>query len=324
MSEDRGFEWDRDEGSEDMGPLPRTAGPQMSDSKAMLEAKKQLAAEGYIVEGINDQEPEQEAEEAPEQDDGEDETMAIVEAAIGRSSEQSSVLEQAKVRLEKARLYEMIMSADIFEGIDADAKAISDVKREFSDFATERLEILLGMRQDRKQEAVVEQIHYPAHDLNEVEVLAIKDLAAKLTKGESLAAGAPVATVVKAPAAAPKQQGLRSLRQASPRPAAPAARPQARPAPVKERQVRPAKKPNGEMKQIHEMSPEELRARSAQVKSAKRGMPAQQPLPMPDGDGMTWGGGAQAGGAGGDTAKLGSLLARALGATGIEDVGDGA
>src|SRR5690606_4917713 len=97
---------------------------------------------------------------------------------------------------------------------------------------------------------------------------------------------------------------------------------------VKERQQRSQpssqkliRKKNGEVKQIHEMTPEELRERSKNVRSAPKGIPAQQPLPMPDGE-TAWGGGAQAGNARGGQ-NIAGLLARALGATGIEDVGGG-
>jgi len=338
MSEDSGFQWDRDEADEaEAGPLPKGPGPQMSDAKAMLEAKKQLAAEGYKVDGFNDDEDDQQEEELSEEDfeqeeeaEEEDAATALIARIQGPDQATRNVLEEAKIRLEKAKLYEMIMKADIFDEVDADPRAIAKVRDEFNAFGKERLEILLGMKQEKQeQQQVIEQVYYPAHDLNEMEVLAIKDLAAKLTGGESLAAGSPQPQVVATPV---KKQGLKSLRtapQVQQRQPAPQQQRQRQPL-VKERnQNRPApkqiKKKNGEVKQVHEMNEQELRERSKQVRSAPKGMPVQRPLPMPDSDTMAWGGGAQAGdargGAGGQ--NLTSLLARALGATNVEDVGNG-
>src|SRR5690606_26674098 len=131
---------------------------------------------------------------------------AVLESVLGPDKETRSVLEEAKIRLEKARLYEMIMKADIFDDVDADPQAIAKVKEEFNTFGKERLEILLGMRQEKIQQQTVEQTYYPAHDLNELEVLAIKDLAAKLTQGQSLAAGSPSPKTVKVQSQPVKQQ----------------------------------------------------------------------------------------------------------------------
>jgi len=338
MSEDSGFQWDRDEGESDSSPLPSGPGPQMSDSKAMLEAKRQLAREGFVVKGfsevIEDEELEEQYAEANEDFELEEETQAdrttaFLEQLQGPNAETRSVLEEAKIRLEKAKLYEMIMKADIFQDVDADPRAIAKVREEFNEFGKERLEVLLGMRQE-KMTAIAEQAYYPAHELNEMEVLAIKDLAAKLTQGESLAAGSPRARIEQPQQQKP--QGLRSLRSSAPTKSVPQQQQRTTRAPlVKERNQNQRaapptqiKKKNGEVKQVHEMNEQELRERSKQVRSAPKGVPVQRPLPMPDGD-ATWGGGAQAGDArgGGGGQNLTNLLAQALGATRVQDVGNG-
>jgi len=284
-------------------------GGSISDAKALAEAKKQLMNEGYIVDGMTqEQEASFEEEVANEYVEETDETSAILESVLGKSANSRSVLEEAKLRLELAKIYEMIMRADIFQDLDADPRAVSQVKQEFSDFATERLEILLGMRAEKKQAQQVEPVHYPANDLNEIEVLALKDLAFKLTKGESALAPAPPA-VPKQPA---KQKGLRPLNQVMSQRL------------VKHRQQRPQRKP-GPMKQIYEMNEDELRERSKMVRSAPKAKPTrQQPLPMPmDGINYAEPGGTNAGSPNFDQNNIAGIIARAMGATAIEDVGGG-
>src|ERR1035437_9642895 len=67
----------------------------------------------------------------------------------------SSVLSDANLRLEQGRLYQMIMNHDMFGETDADPKAIRNVQREMRKFARDRMETMLGMRQE---EAVLRTI----------------------------------------------------------------------------------------------------------------------------------------------------------------------
>ena len=88
------------------------------------------------------------------------------------------VLSDAHLRLEQGSLYKMIMNHSLFEGVDADPKAVQNVQKEIRKFARERMEVMLGMRQEVSTE--VTQIASPFNDL-EVEVL--KRLASKATNG---------------------------------------------------------------------------------------------------------------------------------------------
>jgi len=88
------------------------------------------------------------------------------------------VLSDAHLRLEQGSLYKMIMNHSLFEGVDADPKAIQNVQKEIRKFARERMEVMLGMRQEANQE--VATVSSPFNDL-EVEVL--KRLASKATNG---------------------------------------------------------------------------------------------------------------------------------------------
>lgn len=56
------------------------------------------------------------------------------------------VLNDASLRLEQGSLYKMLLTNDIFSGVDADPRAISAVKRELRFFAKNRLEILVGIK----------------------------------------------------------------------------------------------------------------------------------------------------------------------------------
>ena len=61
----------------------------------------------------------------------------------------SEVLNDANLRIEQGRLYQMIMNHNLFEGMDADERAVQNVQKEIRKFAKERMEIMLGMRQEK-------------------------------------------------------------------------------------------------------------------------------------------------------------------------------
>jgi len=96
----------------------------------------------------------------------------------------SSVLMDARLRLEQGRLYEMIMNHNIFAGADADEKAIKYVTRQIRNFAKEQMEIMLGMRQETSKSNAMLAENFP---FNNAEVQALKDLAYVATKGASAA-----------------------------------------------------------------------------------------------------------------------------------------
>lgn len=91
----------------------------------------------------------------------------------------ADVLSDAHLRLEQGSLYKMIMNHNLFEGIDADPKAIKNVEKEIRQFARERMEVMLGMR---KETATIEQleIDFP---FNELEVQVLRTMAKTFSKG---------------------------------------------------------------------------------------------------------------------------------------------
>lgn len=91
----------------------------------------------------------------------------------------ASVLTDASLRLEQGTLYKLILNHNLFEGSDADPKAVQNVQKEIRKFAKERMEIMLGMR---KEVSTVEhlEIDFP---FNALEVEVLKKLAFTATKG---------------------------------------------------------------------------------------------------------------------------------------------
>lgn len=139
----------------------------------------------------------------------------------------SSLLSDARSRMEQGRLYEMLMDHDIFAGADADEKAIKFVTKQIRMFAKERMEIMLGMRQEPSKVQAFNAADFP---FNDIEVAALKDLAYVATKGASSRDEAQTFTPQAAPA--PRRTGLNpiAVKQATkpaPRPSAPAPKPTA-------------------------------------------------------------------------------------------------
>lgn len=109
-----------------------------------------------------------------------------VEEAVEQVEEEdvSSILSNARLRLEQGRLYEMIMNHNLFEGMDADLVAIKNVEKEIKKFAQQRMEIMLGMRQEevKKESGSFPMESFP---FNSMEVEVLKSLAAAATQGAS-------------------------------------------------------------------------------------------------------------------------------------------
>ena len=99
--------------------------------------------------------------------------------------QEQSVMDRATIRLEQGKLYNMLIQHSLFEGVEADPQAISNVESEIRGFIMERLEILLGMRAEKETE--VQQIIQPSQ-FNDMEVQALKMMASKVTKGASASA----------------------------------------------------------------------------------------------------------------------------------------
>jgi hypothetical protein len=90
------------------------------------------------------------------------------------------VVYQARLRLEQARLYDMLINHNIFEGVQANPDAISIVQDELKAYILERLQILLGIRKEVKIQEREES------KFNDVEADFLKQLAYKGTKGASV------------------------------------------------------------------------------------------------------------------------------------------
>jgi hypothetical protein len=96
--------------------------------------------------------------------------------------EEQSLIDNARVRLEQGRLYEMLIKHNLFDGVDAHPEAVSKVQEELKSFIMERLEILLGMKQEKETE-IHQIVNKP--QFNDMEVEALKSIASRLTKGKS-------------------------------------------------------------------------------------------------------------------------------------------
>ena len=81
------------------------------------------------------------------------------------------------------KLYELVMKHDLFAGLDADPKAMKVVQKEIRQYAQERMEIMLGMRQEKTEAPA----GFPMElfPFNSLEVEILKAIAATATKGES-------------------------------------------------------------------------------------------------------------------------------------------
>lgn len=164
------------------------------------------------------------------------------------------LMADANLRLEQGRLYQMVLENNIFGETNADPRAIKNVQREIRKFVRERLETMLGIRQEVAiREAIV------SSPFNDLEVTALKMLASKISNGAT-----EQAPKVSAPTpAVPKKDGITAisgnLRTKEPTPLRKEAK-----APIKSQPKKaPAKSAIKEeesylAKPIEEMTPEEL------------------------------------------------------------------
>ena len=185
----------------------------------------------------------------------------------------SVVLADANLRLEQGNLYKMIMNHDLFSGLDSDPRAISNVQREIKRFARERMEIMLGMRQDVSKVAVV------ASPFNELEVIILKKLASAASKG---ATEAPEANKEAPKAFRPTTLNSIGAQKPAQAPAPLAKKPQPKPAKPVQKSALPAEfEPM--TKPLSEMTPDEQTQRYQEVAARQTGKRAKSSvaLPMP-------------------------------------------
>jgi hypothetical protein len=105
--------------------------------------------------------------------------LDLSEAVLEEEDDFSLILNDANLRLEQGSLYKLIMRHDLFEGVDADPKAVQSVQRAIRKFAKEQMEIMLGMRKEVTQ---VEHLEFD-FPFNALEVDVLKRLAFTATKG---------------------------------------------------------------------------------------------------------------------------------------------
>jgi len=113
------------------------------------------------------------------------------------------LMQDVNLRLEQGRLYQMVLQGDIFADTNADPRAIKNVQREIRKFVKERMETMVGIRQEQPKAQIV------SSPFNDMEVQALKMVASKVTKGASESANqTPQAPQ---PIAAPKKDGISSI-----------------------------------------------------------------------------------------------------------------
>jgi outer membrane biosynthesis protein TonB len=160
--------WAKNENLSDYEELQETIEEQ---AEAMLDQIEEEESEDYM------EEYDEEYEEAyGPHDDTEADT------AYSLNSRESSVVSQAKVRLEQARLYEMLIEHDTFKGVKAHPQALKNVKNELKQYIIDRLDILLNIKQEEIEQPKEFVVDSP---FNDVEVEFLKALSFKGTKGAS-------------------------------------------------------------------------------------------------------------------------------------------
>jgi hypothetical protein len=233
-----------------------------------------------------------------------DEQYEEEEAQQEEPQDYAAVLSDARLRLEQGRLYEMILNQDIFDGIDADQRAVQSVQKEIKAYAQERMEIMLGMRQEKSTQETVSGFPAELFPFNSLEVKVLKDLASAATKGASREAD-PIDLGPQAPPARTTLNKIGSKAQQT-RPVAPKVQPkplQARPTtPV------PRKKIDATVQQILEeegvtldqvnevfdprkryltqaeldnLTPEQVIERNKVISNKNKSVPSRSALPMP-------------------------------------------
>lgn len=107
-------------------------------------------------------------------------------AAYELEEDEADIMEEAMVRLEQARLYDMLIKHDIFDGIVCNPTALQNVQDEMKAFLIGRLQVLLGIKHDEPApERYSERSVKVELPFNKMEIQALKDIANKLTKGQS-------------------------------------------------------------------------------------------------------------------------------------------
>lgn len=116
----------------------------------------------------------------------------------------SDIMADANLRLEMGRLYQMVLQNDIFAETNADPRAIKNVQREIRKLVRERMETMLGIRQERTiQDTIV------SSPFNDIEVTVLKMLASRASGGKT--ENQPQSAGPSLPPPQPKKDGITSI-----------------------------------------------------------------------------------------------------------------
>jgi hypothetical protein len=172
------FDQNQDEEETDFNDRLEEAVPEVNVKSAPVARPPQQAAPAMIEEYYGPDEEDQEAEEVEE--------------------DLSAILNDARLRLEQGKLYELVLQNDLFIDTGIDERAVKYVQKEIRKFAQERMEIMLGMRQEQAS-AQTNAFPAEAFPFNSLEVEVLKSLAAAATKGASREAADFIPETVPAP-----------------------------------------------------------------------------------------------------------------------------
>ena len=275
---DKKFNWS-DEDNEEFRDIPEEVGQQTAPA-VQVEMPRTTMTREQILAQVQSQ----------NKMEGVEQVEQIYDTGTDEEGEEdySEVLSDARLRLEQGRLYEMVMNNNLFEGTEADDRAVKSVQRAIKKFAKEQMEVMLGMRQ-----AVHAAMPVISSPFNELEVTLLKSLAFKMSGGKT-EEEQPEKYI--APVATPKRTSIKpiaaskSIQKSQPLAKTPAA-PLKRQAPVKPspeellglppEPEKPLEKPPSEM------TLEEKAARMKRIherQSALKAKPPQNILPQPTPD----------------------------------------
>jgi hypothetical protein len=136
-------------------------------------------------------------------DSGAEEVLAEIEqqeAQIVEDQQRADeVLTEAIKRIEEANLWKLLISQDVFETGSARHEILQSANRRIKQFATQNLEILVGIRQEKTEQSV--QIQALPFDKEEIQ--ALKVLLAKILKKDVAPQNEPPVPTIKRGLAAP-------------------------------------------------------------------------------------------------------------------------
>lgn len=234
----------------------------LEDSISQSDDSSQVKPE-YLEEQYEEYAPEEDTEEEEEED----------------SEADLQVLKDASLRLEQGNLYKMLLKHNLFEGVDADPRAINNVQKEIKSFIRERLEILVGLKTDPKI-AKKQPVPEMGGMFSDIEIQLLKQMLSKVTGKK---------TELTPVQAQPQSAGIRPLMGSAPQRSSPVkVNPNLKKRPViaKKQQAKPA--PVASSKSLSEMTDQEKLARNEAIARAQAQKKAFSPdrAPMPDSNGL--------------------------------------